>query len=124
MRSRSAELGDDLRRRRFLGLIVGTAAAWPLTARAQSKIVVIGFLGAGAADSTGHLIEALRQGLRENGLAEGKDYVLELRWAEGLYERFPTFANDLVEKGARVIIVNTIAAARHVCHSDSHGDHE
>jgi putative ABC transport system substrate-binding protein len=101
-----------LRRRQFLGLIVGTAAAWPLTARAQAKTVIIGFLGAGAAGSSTHLIEALKQGLRENGLAEGKDYVLELRWAEGLYERFPAFANDLVEKGARVIIVNTIAAAR------------
>lgn len=101
-----------MRRRQLLGLIVGTAAAWTLTARAQPKTVIVGFLGAGAADSTRHLVEALKQGLRENGLAEGKDYVLELRWAEGLYERFPAFANDLVEKGARVIIVNTIAAAR------------
>jgi putative tryptophan/tyrosine transport system substrate-binding protein len=101
-----------MERRKVFTLLIGAAAAWPLTASAQSKTATIGFLGAGAADTTGHLIEALKQGLRENGLAEGKDYVLELRWAEGLYERFPAFANDLVEKGARVIIVNTIAAAR------------
>ena len=105
-------LWGSLRRRQFLGLIVGAAAAWPLIARAQPKPVIIGFLGAGAADTSRYLIEALKRGLRENGLAEGKDYALELRWAEGPYERFPAFANDLVESGARVIIVNTIAAAR------------
>jgi putative ABC transport system substrate-binding protein len=102
----------SMQRREVFTLLVGAAAVWPLTARAETKTVIIGFLGAGAADTTGHLIEAFKQGLRENGLAEGKDYVLELRWAEGLYERFPAFANDLVEKGAGVIIVNTIAAAR------------
>src|SRR3954454_9314500 len=107
-----------MKRREFIGLVGIAASAWPLLAQAQvsrngdSRAVIIGFLGAGAADSTRHLIEALKQGLRENGLAEGKDYVLALRWAEGLYEGFPALADDLVEKGARVIIVNTIAAAR------------
>jgi putative ABC transport system substrate-binding protein len=76
------------------------------------KTVIIGFLGAGAADTSKHLIGSLRQGLRENGLVEGKDYVLELRWSEGLYERFPAFARDLVDRGAGIIIVNTIAAGR------------
>jgi putative ABC transport system substrate-binding protein len=52
------------------------------------------------------------QGLRENGLVEGRDYVLELRWAEGHYERFPALAGELVDQGARVIIVGTIAASR------------
>lgn len=101
-----------MHRRNVIAYLIGAAAGWPPMARAQSKSVIIGFLGAGAADSTRHLIEALKQGLRENGLAEGKDFVLELRWAEGLYERFPGLASDLVEQGARVIIVNTIAAAR------------
>ena len=100
-----------MRRREFITLL-GGAAAWPLTARAQQKPASIGFMGAGAADTSAHLIEALKQGLRENGLVEGKDYVLELRWAEGRYERFPAFARELVDQGARVIIVNTIAAAR------------
>jgi len=76
-----------MRRREFITLL-GGAIAWPLVARAQQKSVNIGLMGAGAADTSALLIEALKQGLRENGLIEGKDYVLELRWAEGHYERF------------------------------------
>jgi putative ABC transport system substrate-binding protein len=101
-----------MRRREFITLLGGAAAGWPLAARAQQKSASIGFLGAGAADTSASLIDALKQGLRENGLIEGKDYVLELRWAEGHYERFPTFARELADHGARVIIVNTVAAAR------------
>jgi putative ABC transport system substrate-binding protein len=100
-----------MNRREFIGVVAG-AVVWPISARAQPKTVIIGFLGAGAADTSKHLIGALKQGLRENGLAEGKDFVLELRWAEGLYERFPAFASDLVDRGAGIIIVNTIAAGR------------
>ena len=101
-----------MERRKFFTLLVSGAAAWPLLVRAPPRRVMIGFLGAGAADTTRHLLDGLRQGLRENGLAEGKDYVIESRWAEGLYERFPALASDLVENGPRVIIVNTITAAR------------
>jgi putative tryptophan/tyrosine transport system substrate-binding protein len=101
-----------MRRREFNTLLGGAAAGWPLAARAQQKPAGIGFLGAGAAETSAPLVEALKQGLRENGLVEGKDYVLELRWAEGNYERFPAFARELLERGARVIIVVTIAGAR------------
>jgi putative tryptophan/tyrosine transport system substrate-binding protein len=101
-----------MQRREFITLLGGVAAAWPLAARAQQRPASIGFLGGGAADPGVPLIEALKQGLRENGLIEGKDYVLELRWAEGHYERLPAFARELADRGARVIIVNTIAAAR------------
>src|SRR5262249_24898084 len=80
------------------------------TAHAQQK-PAIGFLGAGAAESTVPLVEALKQGLGENGLAEDKDYAFEPRWAEGRYERFPMFARELVDGGARVIVVTTIAGA-------------
>src|SRR5438105_11727687 len=100
--------GTSMQRRKVVTLLLGAAAAWPLKTRAQLKTVIIGFLGAGAADSTRHLVDSLKQGLRENRLAEGKDYVLELRWAEGNYERFPALANDLVDRGAGIIIVNTI----------------
>lgn len=101
-----------MQRRQFIKLLGGAAVAWPLTARAQQKSASIGFLGAGAAETSTHLIEAIKQGLRENGLVEGKDYVLVLRWAEGRYERFPAFARELADQGARVILVTTIAAAR------------
>jgi putative ABC transport system substrate-binding protein len=101
-----------MRRREFITLLGGAVAAWPLAAHAQQKPAGIGFLGAGAAETSAPLVEALKQGLRENGLVEGKDYVLEPRWAEGNYERFPGFARELLERGARVIIVVTIAGAR------------
>src|SRR5215468_5843941 len=101
----------SMRRREFITILSG-AAVWSFAAHAQQKPVKIGFLVAGAADTSGPLIEAVKQGLRENGLIEGKDYVFELRWAEGHYERFPAFARELADNGARVIVVPTVAAAR------------
>lgn len=100
-----------MRRREFMAAI-GGVAIWPLAARAQQKSVVIGFLGAGSAEKSVSMVDAIKQGLRENGLVEGKEYVFEQRWANGDYERFPGFARDLVEQKAGVIIVTTIAAAR------------
>ena len=102
---------DYLKRRKFITLL-GGAAAWPLAARAQQNAAIIGFLVSGAPETSTPLVEAFKQGLRENRLVEGKDYVLELRWAEGHYDRFPAFARELLEHGARVLIVSTIAAAR------------
>jgi len=59
------------------------------------------------------LLDALKQGLRENNLIEGKDYVLDVRWAEGEYDRFPELVQELLAKqNPTVIIVTTIAAAR------------
>jgi ABC-type uncharacterized transport system substrate-binding protein len=102
-----------IRRRAFITLLGGAAAAgWPVAARAQQKAAIIGFLVSGAPETSAPLVEAFKQGLRENGLVEGKDYVLELRWAEGHYQRFPAFARELVEHGAGVLVVSTIAAAR------------
>jgi putative tryptophan/tyrosine transport system substrate-binding protein len=100
-----------MKRREFIAVLSG-AVAWPFAAPAQQKSAGIGFLGAGAADTSAPLIEALKQGLLENGLIEGKDYVLEPRWAEGHYELFPAFARELADNGARVIVVGTVAAAR------------
>ena len=101
-----------MRRREFITLIGGAAVAWPLKARAQQKPSSIGFMASGAADTSAPLIAAVRQGLRENGLVEGKDYVLELRWAEGHYDRFAAFAREFADRGARIIMVTTIAGAR------------
>ena len=100
-----------MKRREFIA-VLGGAAAWPFAAHAQQKSASIGFLVAGAAGTSAALIEAFEQGLRENGLIEGKDFVLDLRWAEGHYERFPAFARELADNGARVIVVGTVAAAR------------
>ena len=70
-----------MKRREFITLL-GRAAvfAWPLTARAQQTAAVIGFLISGAADSFAIFVEAFRQGMRDHGMVEGRDYVLDLRF--------------------------------------------
>jgi putative ABC transport system substrate-binding protein len=100
-----------LKRREFITLL-GSAAVWPRVARGQFKPAIIGVLGSGSAQSSAFLIDALKEGMNENGLAEGRDYVLDVRWAEGDYMRFAALAFELLERKSSVIIVTTIAAAR------------
>jgi hypothetical protein len=102
-----------MRRREFITLLV-TAAAWPLVARAEKAPIRIGFLASGTAGSlvSASTIDAIKQGLSDNGLFEGRDYVLEARFAAGNYERFPEFARELAQGGARMILANTIASVR------------
>jgi putative ABC transport system substrate-binding protein len=77
-----------------------------------SPQLLVGVLGSGSAQSSAFLIDALKQGLNENGLTEGRDYVLDVRWAEGDYTHFAALAFELLERKSSVIIVTTIAAAR------------
>jgi putative ABC transport system substrate-binding protein len=100
-----------MRRREFITLI-GGAAAWPQVAYGQFKPAIIGVLGSGSAQSSAFLIDAFKEGMNENGFAEGRDYVLDVRWAEGDYTRFPALAFELLERKSNIIIVTTIAAAR------------
>jgi putative ABC transport system substrate-binding protein len=69
-------------------------------------------LGSGAAQTSGTFVDAVKEGLRDNGLIENRDYVLDVRWADGMYERFPTLAREVVEQKPRAILVTTIAAVR------------
>jgi len=103
-----------MRRREFIGLVGGATAAWPLTARAQKVPVRIGFLASGAAGSANSTlqIENIKQGLRDHGLVDGRDYVLDAQFAAGDYELFPDMARKLVQAGARMLLVNTIASTR------------
>jgi putative ABC transport system substrate-binding protein len=102
-----------VKRRKFITLIGSAAAAWSFGAGAQQKSARLAFLGSGAAASSAPLLDALKQGLRENDLIEGQDYVLDVRWAEGEYDRFPELVQELlVNQKPTVIIVHTIAAAR------------
>jgi putative ABC transport system substrate-binding protein len=101
-----------MRRREFSTVLGGAAMAWPIVARAAEKPARIALLGSGAAQTSAVFVDALKEGLRDNGLIENRDYLLDVRWAEGLYERFPALAREVVEQGPRIILVTTIAAAR------------
>ena len=84
-----------MQRREFITFL-GGAAAWPLAARAQStnKIARIGFLGSATAAGSAQTVSALREGLNALGYVEGKDIVMEFRWAEGRYERLLELVTD------------------------------
>ena len=94
----------SLRRREFIAGI-GGAATWPLAARAQPGLPVIGFLGGESLDLYAGRLRAFHQGLRETGFVEGRNVAFEYRWAEGEYGRFPTPLADLVSRKVAVIAV-------------------
>jgi putative ABC transport system substrate-binding protein len=94
----------DLRRREFIRLLGGAAAAWPLAARAQQPAMpVIGFLSSVSAPVTNKRISSFNQGLREIGFVVGTNVILDVRLAEGNYDRLPTMAADLVSRPVGLI---------------------
>jgi ABC-type uncharacterized transport system substrate-binding protein len=100
-----------MRRRVFIAGLCG-ATVWPPLAHGQTRPAIIGVLGSGSSQSSTFLIDALKEGMNENGLTEGRDYLLDVRWAEGDYTHFGALALELLERKSSVIIVTTIAAAR------------
>jgi len=101
-------------RRQFITLLGGAAAAWPLAARAQQPpIPVIGYLAQGAPEASAGFVAAVRQGLADVGLIEGKNVASEFRWANHSADRLPGLATNLVQRRVAVIItLDTVAAAR------------
>jgi putative ABC transport system substrate-binding protein len=88
-------------------------AAWPLGASAQqpAKVARIGFLGLVSASSHASRVEALRAGLRDLGYVEGKNLLIEFRWANGQYDRLPALATELVRRNVDVIVTHGAAGA-------------
>jgi ABC-type uncharacterized transport system substrate-binding protein len=94
-----------MRRREFITLLGGLAAAWPLAAGAQqTAMAIIGYLGAGSPAGGVQILAALRRSLAEAGYVDGRNVAIESHWAEGQYDRLPAMASEMVRRQVAVII--------------------
>jgi putative ABC transport system substrate-binding protein len=102
---------NQLKRREFISLVAGAAAAWPLAASAQQAgMPVVGLLRNTPSASFEHVVAALSRGLGEAGFVDGHNVLIEQRWAEGRDDRLPALLADLISSKAAVIVANTQGA--------------
>ena len=101
-----------MRRREFITLVGGVAAAWPFVSHAQQQTLpVVGFLSSAAPGPSVDRVDAFRQGLAETGFQEGRDVVIEYRSAKGHYDLLPTLAAELVRHPVAVIAASAASVA-------------
>jgi putative ABC transport system substrate-binding protein len=101
-----------VKRRDFIALLSGAAAAWPLAAPAQQAAMpLVGYHGAGSPVATASMVAILRRGLAEAGYVEGRNVAIEYRFAEGQYDRLPALAAELVRRQVAVIVAVPSPAA-------------
>jgi putative tryptophan/tyrosine transport system substrate-binding protein len=103
-----------VKRREFVTLICGAAAAWPLAAHAQQQqaaMSVVGWLGSETREAEDFDVVAFREGLKEGGYSEGQSVTIEYRFADGHYDRLPALAADLVHRPVNVIALTGQPAA-------------
>jgi len=99
-----------MKRREFIAAL-GGAASWPLAARAQQAMPVVGFLAPPVSEGYQAQVVAFRQGLNDAGFVDGRDVAIQFRWARGQFDRLPELAAELVRLPVRVILAFAPAAA-------------